>query len=140
MTDLQVTRLRGERGTAIVTALVLLFSFTAGAVIWLARDVDRVVSNRSAAQSIAFQAARSGAQQVVVNDLRVRTEDAVVIDLARAQTEAHRTANRLFDEYHVDGLVTVVRLTNPHNVVVELTIRDPTGDVTGVGSAEAQRG
>ena len=47
---------RGERGTALVTALVLLFAFTAGGVIWLSRDVNRRVSNRSAAQSIAFQA------------------------------------------------------------------------------------
>ena len=140
MTDVQLTRLHGERGSAIVTALVLLFSFTAGAVIWLARDVDRVVSNRSAAQSIAFQAARSGAQQVIVNDLRDRAEDAVVIDLPRARVEAHRTANRLFDEYDVDGIVTIVRLDGPLHVVVELTIRDSVGEVTGVGSAEAQRG
>ncbi len=140
MTDVQLTRLHGERGSAIVTALVLLFSFTAGAVIWLARDVDRVVSNRSAAQSIAFQAARTGAQQVIVNDLRDRAEDAVVIDLPRARVEAHRTANRLFDEYDVDGVVTMVRLEDPLHVVVELTIRDSVGEVTGVGSAEAQRG
>ena len=44
----------------MVTALVLLFAFTAGGVIWLSRDVNRRVSNRSAAQSIVFQAARVG--------------------------------------------------------------------------------
>jgi hypothetical protein len=46
----------------MATSLVLLFTFTAGGVVWLARDVDRAISNRAAAQSIAFQAARSGAQ------------------------------------------------------------------------------
>jgi hypothetical protein len=53
-----------------VTALVLLFAFTAGGVIWLSRDVNRVITNRSAAQSIAFQSARAGAQQVEVGSLR----------------------------------------------------------------------
>ena len=58
----------------MVTGLVLLFAFTAGGVIWLARDVNRSVSNRSAAQSIAFQAARSAAQQVGITSLREGAE------------------------------------------------------------------
>ena len=70
-----------------MTALVLLFAFTAGGVIWLSRDVNRRVANRSAAQAIAFQAARSGAQQVEVAALRTRgtagDEPLVSIDAPR---------------------------------------------------------
>ena len=71
---------------ATVTGLVLLFAFTAGGVIWLARDVDRAVSNRTAAQSIAFQAARSGAQQIVVAGLR--GDGVVAVDGSRARAAA----------------------------------------------------
>lgn len=122
----------------MVAALVLLFAFTAGGVIWLARDVDRAVSNRSAAQSIAFQAARSGAQQVVVTGLRDGDLGVITIDLERANIEARRTAQRLFDQYRLDGSVTAVRSDGPERVVVEVLVRDSVGDVTGVGSAEAQ--
>ncbi len=74
---------RGERGSAVVTALVLLFVFTAGGVIWLSRDVNRVITNRSAAQSIAFQSARAGAQQVDVGSFARRGEPTVVLNEER---------------------------------------------------------
>lgn len=131
-------RCAGDRGSSMVAALVLLFAFTAGGVIWLARDVDRAVSNRSAAQSIAFQAARSGAQQVVVDGLRDGDLEVITIDLERANIEARRTAERLFDQYQLDGSVTAVRSDGPERVIVEVLVRDSAGDVTGVGSAEAQ--
>lgn len=131
-------RLSGERGTALVAALVLLFAFTAGAVIWLARDVDRRVSNRSAAQSIAFQAARSGAQQVRVASLRAGPAD-VVIDELSARVQAHRIADRLFDEFGVDGSVVRISVADV-TVTVEVLISDPAGDVVGVGSARAEAG
>ena len=134
-------RLRGERGMSMVTGLVLMFSFTAGAVIWLARDVNRTVSNRSAAQSIAFQAARSGAQQVVVGALRDGVEDdVVVIDLPRATQAARETADVLFEEYEVDGVVVSVRQVDSDGVEVEVRIDDPAGDVIGVASARAEAG
>ena len=63
-------RLRGDRGQAFVVALVVLFTFTGAAAIWLARDVNQRVSDRSALQSVAFQAARSGAQQIDLGGLR----------------------------------------------------------------------
>jgi DNA/RNA endonuclease YhcR with UshA esterase domain len=126
---------------SMVTGLVLMFSFTAGAVIWLARDVNRTVSNRSAAQSIAFQAARSGAQQVVVGVLRDGVEDdVVVIDLPRATQAARETADVLFEEYEVDGVVVAVRPVDSDGVEVEVRIDDPAGDVTGVASARAEAG
>lgn len=130
---------RGERGTALVTALVLLFAFTAGGVIWLSRDVNRRVSNRSAAQSIAFQAARSGAQQVSVGALRRGGADTIVIDTDAARTQATRVALRLFDEYEVDGSVRRITVDGDQ-VTVEVVIADPAGDMTGVGSARPETG
>jgi len=132
-------RSRGERGTALVTALVLLFAFTAGGVIWLSRDVNRRVSNRSAAQSIAFQAARSGAQQVDVGSLREGGDVPVVIDEPSAREHALRIADRLFDEYGLDGTVMRVGVDGV-TVTVEVRISDPVGDVVGVGSARAEVG
>lgn len=130
---------RGERGTALVTALVLLFAFTAGGVIWLSRDVNRRVSNRSAAQSIAFQAARSGAQQVSVGALRSGGADTIVIDADAARTQASRVALRLLDEYDVDGSVTRIEVDGDQ-VRVEVVIADPAGDMTGIGSARPETG
>jgi Tfp pilus assembly protein PilX len=132
-------RCRGERGTAMVAALVLLFAFTAGGVIWLSRDVNRRVSNRSAAQSIAFQAARSGAQQVEVAALRDGGAVPLVIDVPAAQLQARRVADRLFAEYDVDGTVQGVGVAGV-TVTVTVTISDPAGDVVGVGSARAEVG
>jgi len=132
-------RCRGERGTALVTALVLLFAFTAGGVIWLSRDVNRRVGNRSAAQSIAFQAARSGAQQVEIASLRDGGDMTLVIDQPAAREQAYRMADRLFDEYGLDG--TVVRVSvEGVAVTVEVRIVDSAGDVVGVGSARPEAG
>jgi hypothetical protein len=134
-------RFRGERGTALVTALVLLFAFTAGGVIWLSRDVNRRVSNRSAAQSIAFQAARSGAQQVEVASLRDGGTPRVEIREADARLQASIIADRLFDEFGVDGEIRSISFPPPGDVVrVEVVIRDTTGDVVGTGSARAVSG
>ena len=122
-----------------MTALVLLFAFTAGGVIWLARDVNRRITNRSAAQSIAFQAARSGAQQVQVSSLREGGPVTLVIDVPSAREQALRVADRLFDEYDVDGSVVNISVADV-TVTVEVQINDPAGDVVGVGSARAEAG
>jgi Tfp pilus assembly protein PilX len=98
-------RARGERGTALVTATVLMFAFTAGAVILLARDYDDRIATRSTAQAIAFQAARAGAQQVAVETLR--GDGAVVIDEQRAVEQATRVAAELLADYGEVGDVTV---------------------------------
>jgi uncharacterized membrane protein len=96
------SRCQGDRGMATITGLVLVFAFTAGGVVWLARDANRSVSNRTAAQSIAFQAARSGAQQLGVASLREGAEVRVDADAARRAAES--TAADLFSGYDVDGL------------------------------------
>ena len=134
-------RLRGERGAALVTALVLLFAFTAGGVIWLSRDVNRRVSNRSAAQSIAFQAARSGAQQVEVQSLRAGGGQQVTLREDDAREQAARVASRLFDEFEVDGEIRSISFPPPGDIVrVEVVIRDTSGDVVGTGTAQAVPG
>ncbi len=123
----------------MVTALVLLFAFTAGGVIWLARDVNRRITNRSAAQSIAFQAARSGAQQVQVSSLRAGGPVTLVVDVPNAREQALRVADRLFGEFDVDGSVLLISVVDA-TVTVEVEIKDPAGDVVGVGSARAEAG
>jgi hypothetical protein len=126
---------------SMVTGLVLMFAFTAGAVIWLARDVNRTVSNRSAAQSIAFQAARSGAQQIVVGSLRDGiSAETVEIDPERASVAARETAAVLFEEYEVAGVVVAVRMLDADGVEVEVRIDDPAGAVSGIAAARAEPG
>ena len=129
---------RGERGSAVVTALVLLFAFTAGGVIWLSRDVNRVVTNRSAAQSIAFQSARAGAQQIDVRSLRGSGGPTVVLNGERAQAEGLRIADELFAAYGVAGSSSMS--ISGDTVTVTVTINDPNGDATASGSVQAQTG
>ena len=129
---------RGDRGSAVVTALVLLFAFTAGGVIWLSRDVNRVVTNRSAAQSIAFQSARAGAQQVEVGALRSNGDATVVLNDDRARAEGLRIAGELFAAYGVTGSSSMA--ISGDTVTVTVTIDDPTGDATASGSVQAQTG
>lgn len=103
-TDARDGRCRGERGTSFVLAMVILFLTTGMAAIWLARDVNGRVSDRSALQSIAFQAARTGAQQLDV--AAVRGGGAVTIDADRATASAQATASRLADSYEI-GVVVI---------------------------------
>jgi len=122
----------------VVTSLVLLFAFTAGGVVWLARDVNRVVTNRSVAQSIAFQSARAGAQQVEVGALRRVSSSEVVIDPDRARQAARLIADELFDNYGVRGTSSI--MIRGDIVTVTVTIEDPVGDQTAAGSVQAQTG
>lgn len=131
-------RARGDRGSAVVTALVLLFAFTAGGVIWLSRDVNRVVANRSAAQSIAFQSARAGAQQVSIGSLRSDASDEIVIDEPRARDAVGAAAARFFESYGVTGSWSMVIVGD--TVRVTVTIEDAVGDQTATGSVQARTG
>ena len=133
-------RCSGERGTAMVAALVILFAMTAGAVIWLARDVDTSVSNRSTASSVAFQAARTGAQQVRAESLRGGGER-VVLDGAAARERGEETARLLLAEYHATGTVGCV-VSDVNLVVCTVVIAGSRGaaDATGSGAARAETG
>lgn len=95
-------RLRGDRGQAFVVALVVLFAFTGAAAIWLARDVNQRVSDRSALQSVAFQAARSGAQQIDLGGVRGGAGDGVVIDDGAARAAASETVELLAAQYGLE--------------------------------------
>ena len=127
---------QGDRGSGLVTGITLIFAFTFLGLVWLARDVDRSVSNRSTAQSIAFQAARSGAQAATVADLR--TGDAVVIDGDTARASASRTATALFDSYGLDGTITSIAVEDDR-VTVSVSITDAGKTVTGLGTVRSER-
>jgi hypothetical protein len=118
-----------------VAGIALIFAFTFLGLVWLARDVDRGVSNRSAAQSIAFQAARSGAQAAAITDLR---SGATLVDPAGAGRAATSTANALFTSYGVDGAVTSIEVV-ADSVSVSVTITDDGRTVTGAGTVRAER-
>jgi hypothetical protein len=128
-------RLRGDVGSGLVAGIALIFAFTFLGLVWLARDVDRGVSNRSAAQSIAFQAARSGAQSAAVSDLR---SGATLIDPVAARLAASSTAGALFTSYGVDGAVTSIDVADV-SVSVMVTITDGDITVTGAGTVRAER-
>jgi Tfp pilus assembly protein PilX len=133
--DTHVHRCRDERGAGLVAGIALIFAFTFLGLVWLARDVDRGVSNRSAAQSIAFQAARSGAQSASITDLRSGN---TVIDPAAAGRAATSTAGALFASYGVDGTVTSIEVA-VDSVSVSVTITDDGRTVTGAGTVRAER-
>ena len=126
---------RGEQGAGLVAGIAVIFAFTFLGLVWLARDVDRGVSNRSAAQSIAFQAARSGAQSAAVTDLR---SGSILIDPAAATSAAAATAAALFASYGVDGSVTSVEAATD-SVSVTVSIVDDGRTVTGAGTVRAER-
>jgi hypothetical protein len=143
-------RARGERGTAFVAALVVMFTVTGVAAIWLARDVNQRVSDRSALQSVAFQAARAGAQQLAVSDLRDTGTAGLVIDESSARSAAHDAAFRLAESYELDlrivsqgygddaatWTVTVAVTDESENV----TEADLDGVLSAIGIAHAESG
>lgn len=128
-------RFRSAHGSGLVAGIVLIFVFTFLGLVWLARDVDRSVSNRSAAQSIAFQAARSGAQATAITDLR---SGVAVIDAAAASSAATSTATALFSSYGVEGAVTSIEVM-VDSVSVSVEITDDGRVVTGSGTVRAER-
>lgn len=130
-----VRRGAGERGAGLVAGITLIFATTFLGLVWLARDVDRSVSNRSAAQSIAFQAARSGAQSTGLAELR--SGDAVV-DPHAARRAAATTAEELFASYGVDGSVVSIDVVGDR-VMVSVTITDSGRTVSGEGIVRAER-
>ena len=129
-------RLTGERGAGLVAGLTLIFALTFLGLVWLARDVDRSVSNRTAAQSIAFQAARSGAQELSVESLR--SGQGVTIDDPAARSAAQRTAGQLFRSYGVRGVVERVHVDGDQ-ISVMVWITDSGRTVTGIATVRAER-
>ena len=117
--------------------ITLIFAFTFLGLVWLARDVDRGVSNRSAAQSIAFQAARSGAQATSIGELR-GSGGPPVVDEGAARVAALRTAEALFTSYGLTGTVETIAVT-ADSVAVTVSVSDAGITVTGAGTVRAER-
>ncbi len=129
-------RIAGDGGSAMVAGIVLLFAFTFLGLVWLARDVDRGISNRSAAQSIAFQAARSGAQATSIGVLR--DEAVVVVDPIAARRAAAGSAEALFASYDLSGRITEI-LVDGNRVTVTVVVVDGDVTATGTGTVGAER-
>ena len=127
---------QGDGGSGFVAGIALIFAFTFLGLVWLARDVDRSVSNRSTAQSIAFQAARSGAQAAFVPGLR--TGDRVDVDESAAHSAAVSTATALFVSYDVVGSITSIDV-GADTVTVSVAIEDAGRTVTGLGTVRSER-
>lgn len=129
----------------MTTALILLFAFTSVGVILLARDYDDRIATRSAAQAIAFQSARVGAQQIDVGLLR--QDGSVRLDETAAELAAVAAGRRLLQQYGEQGNVSALAEGDLVTVVVE--IRDVVdggfddlrvAEVRAEGSARAESG
>jgi len=127
-----------DHGSAMVSALVTLTTVTVGAVLWLARDVDTSLSIRSTADAIAFQAARSGAQQLQIGSLR-GAAPAVRVDPASAARAARSTADLLLDREGLEGEVIAVTAVDEW-VRVTLRIDGPVMPAEATATAVAERG
>lgn len=129
-------RFGDDRGSGLVAGIAFMFAFTFLGLVWVARDVDRGISNQSAATSIAFQAARSGAQAARIDEVRDGDFDGLDAEGARAASSS--TATQLFASYGVSGTVASIEVDlAASKVIVTITITDGGKTVTGVGAAEA---
>lgn len=131
-------RLGGDRGSAVVSSLVVLSVLTVGSVIWMAREVSTTISLRSDATEIAFQAARAGAQGLDVAALRGDAPQ-VVLAPADAEQRARMTAQALFDSTGVEGVVTQVSVIGDR-VQVAVEVVAPTAVIEGRATVLAVRG
>ena len=131
-------RLDGDVGTAMVAALVALSSFTVGSVLWLARDVDMTMSIRSTADAIAFQAARSGAQQLRTEALRGDAPLAVIDPVAAARA-ARTTTRDLLGREGLDGEVLAV-VAMDEWIRVTVRVDGPVAPTEATAVAVAERG
>jgi Tfp pilus assembly protein PilX len=130
-----IRRGHGERGSGLVAGIVILFSLTFLGLVWLAGDVDRGISNRSTANSVAFQAARSGAQVAFASPLRQGTEP--IVDVAGAIAAGTSTATRLLERYDVSGTTAIS--VDAATVTAIVVITDRGVMVTGQATVESRR-
>lgn len=128
-------RWSGDRGSGLVAGIAFIFAFTFLGLVWLARDVDRGISNRSTANSVAFQSARSAAQAAYPQGLRDGGEPS--IDVIGANAAAASTATQLFGEYGVIGTVEIQVTID--SVTAFVTITDGGIIATGEAIVESQR-
>jgi hypothetical protein len=122
---------RDDRGSAMVTAVVLMLALTGGAILWLTRDHDRAVSAAAQADSVAFQAARAGAQAVAPASLRTSSP---VLDPAAAAARATSTAAALLASNGTTGHVVSVDVAGDRITVI-VAITEAGRTVAGRGTA-----
>lgn len=129
-------RCQGERGSGAVIALVVVASSLGGVLIWMTGDVDRSVSLGGTAQIVAFEAARIGAQQVDVDQLRHGVVDTVTLDRHRARTAVLDAVAADLDRRAMSGVVLDLVVT-VDSVTVVVGIDHAGRRVTGRGGARA---
>jgi hypothetical protein len=122
----------------MVSALVTLTSVTVGSVLWLARDVDTSLSIRSTADAIAFQSARSGAQQLRADALRGDSPVARV-DPDAAGIAVRTTARELLEREGLEGEVIAISAIE-ERVRVTVRVDGPAGPAEATATAVAERG
>lgn len=125
----------GDRGSATVLALTLVFAFMTGALLWLSRTVDRQLGDRTQAAAVAYEAARAGAQQIDVG----LTTDVAVLDPERAQRAARAAVQAALDADGDSGHVDAV-VVDGAQVTVTVTITTSGRPATGTGTATARVG
>lgn len=125
-----------DRGSAIVATLTLTFVFMAGGFIWLSRTVDRSVHDRAQASSVAFQAARAGAQAV---DLEASSAGTILLDAPRAVAAARSVAASLLAANGDSGVVEAIRIDGAR-VTVTVAITTTGRRAVGTSSATAHIG
>ena len=124
---------------ATVTGLVLLFAFTAGGVIWLARDVNRIgVEPHGGAVDRVPGGAVRARSRLWSRPLRQGAEIRVDVDAARRAAES--TAADLFSGYGVDGRVMNVTVVPPGTVRSRSPHQRPCRRRLGVAAASAEDG
>lgn len=134
--DPNLRRLTTDRGSGLVAGVALMFAFTFLGLIWMAGTVDRGISNQTAATSIAFQAARSGAQAALIDEVRAGNTEK--LDAPAARAAATSTANALLSSYGVTGSIDSILIDDDTSTVtVTISIIDGSTTVTGSGAAEA---
>lgn len=128
---------RDDRGSVVVTTVVLMVTLTGGALIWLTRDVDRQIAAVSQANAVALQAARAGAQRLTPASLR--GADTVTIDPDGASRAATAAAGHLLDANHTVGRVETVTIAGDR-ITVTVSITEAGRTVTGQATAHATAG
>ena len=126
-----------DRGSVVLTTVVLMVTLTGGALIWLTRDVDRQIAAVSQANAVALQAARAGAQRLTPASLR--SAHTITIDRDAANRAATTTASNLLDANHTIGRVETVLITGDR-ITVTVSITEAGRTVTGQATAHATAG
>jgi hypothetical protein len=125
----------------VITGLVVMFSFTFSALVYLVRDVDRGISHRAPAQAVAFQAARSGAQQIDPQSLRTGQAEMVRLDPVAAERAAREAVMQSMRSQALEDSgqrVQVVEIVvGADQVEVHVEIRDGARVATGYGVARS---